>query len=298
MFHQHAHVLTGRWPQLPPMLTGLPRRQVTWSTTRGPLPSKPSRPSSTRTPGTTTFSLPRSTQRWAPRKCTLTPACSPEWQAARARAPERCVEGLPQVLRLDPATERRLLALLRERILPVAQKSLRVWKKGDTLHRTLLSVPACAGIWTPCGGDDGIVARVLPKHHAMQVSPGLLVPSRPRGPQRRVGGHKHHMPHAVLHRIAAHPSRRGRAAARAAACVLRAAAHGAGALQAGARLSCAAADRRAAYRQVVIALERCAHGPGAFCGSKCTGGSRCWLTSALRLPSLATQVRDPSWKGG
>ena len=51
-------------------------------------------------------------------------------------------------MRLDPEAERRLLGLLRERILPVAQKSLRVWKKGDArcrrppgrLYRTLLHV--------------------------------------------------------------------------------------------------------------------------------------------------------------
>ena len=37
-----------------------------------------------------------------------------------------------QVLRLDPGTEQRLLALLHGRILPVAQKSLRLWKRGVT----------------------------------------------------------------------------------------------------------------------------------------------------------------------
>ena len=36
-----------------------------------------------------------------------------------------------QVPRLGPGVEERLLALLRIRILPVAQKSLRLWSKGD-----------------------------------------------------------------------------------------------------------------------------------------------------------------------
>ena len=33
--------------------------------------------------------------------------------------------------RLEPGIEERLLALLRGRILPVALKSLRLWKRGD-----------------------------------------------------------------------------------------------------------------------------------------------------------------------
>lgn len=44
---------------------------------------------------------------------------------------EWCANGACQVVRLDPGVEARLLTVLRERILPVAQKSLRLWRKGD-----------------------------------------------------------------------------------------------------------------------------------------------------------------------
>lgn len=44
---------------------------------------------------------------------------------------EWCASGACQVLKLDPGLEARLLTLLRGRILPVAQKSLRLWRKGD-----------------------------------------------------------------------------------------------------------------------------------------------------------------------
>ena len=36
-----------------------------------------------------------------------------------------------QVLRLSPEDDKRLITLFRERILPVAQKALRLWKKGE-----------------------------------------------------------------------------------------------------------------------------------------------------------------------
>ena len=35
------------------------------------------------------------------------------------------------MLVLDPRAERRLVTLLRNRILPMAMKSLRLWEKGD-----------------------------------------------------------------------------------------------------------------------------------------------------------------------
>ena len=43
-----------------------------------------------------------------------------------------------QVLRLDPEVEERVRKLLCDRILPASQKCLRLWKKGDTLHSTVL----------------------------------------------------------------------------------------------------------------------------------------------------------------
>ena len=39
--------------------------------------------------------------------------------------------GACQVVKLNSGLEARLLMLLRERILPVAQRSLRLWRKGD-----------------------------------------------------------------------------------------------------------------------------------------------------------------------
>ena len=43
---------------------------------------------------------------------------------------EGCASGACQVVKLSPGVEARLLAMLRERVLPVAQKSLRLWRKG------------------------------------------------------------------------------------------------------------------------------------------------------------------------
>ena len=89
---EHVHVLTERWPQLPPVLRGLPGWQATWSTMRGRRPSKPSRPSLMRTPGTTMLSVLRSMQRWAPRGM-LAPACSLEWRVCATGAPEHVLRG-------------------------------------------------------------------------------------------------------------------------------------------------------------------------------------------------------------
>ena len=47
-----------------------------------------------------------------------------------AHAPSVC-QWSCQVLKLGPGVEQRLLAMFRTRILPVAQKSLRLWKQGD-----------------------------------------------------------------------------------------------------------------------------------------------------------------------
>ena len=56
-----------------------------------------------------------------------------------------------QVLRLSPEDEQRLMTLFRGRILPVAQKSLRLWKKGETRpHAAGLCDSRCHNAFSQC----------------------------------------------------------------------------------------------------------------------------------------------------
>ena len=70
-----------------------------------------------------------------------------------------------QVLKLSPGLEARLLTLLRGRILPVAQRSLRLWKKGDALPHPLHGTAFCLHLSTRapkfvvsswCGSGHGV----------------------------------------------------------------------------------------------------------------------------------------------
>lgn len=71
--------------------------------------------------------VPLNLGRRCPRQCTC---CHLLHRSGNIMCAGRC-----QVLRLGPGVEQRLLSLLRDRILPVAQKSLRLWKKGDAYCR-------------------------------------------------------------------------------------------------------------------------------------------------------------------
>ena len=63
-------------------------------------------------------------------------ALSGDWSVSEA------VQGMLQVMRRLPELEKRLLTLLCKRILPVALKSLRLWRKGDLCcHRPAAHMP-------------------------------------------------------------------------------------------------------------------------------------------------------------
>ena len=58
-------------------------------------------------------------------------ACAPRSRALSAKqAPNTCHWSF-QAPRLGPGVEQRLLTLLRNRILPILEQSLRLWKRGD-----------------------------------------------------------------------------------------------------------------------------------------------------------------------
>ena len=62
------------------------------------------------------------------------PRLLPWLPSSVAQAPSVC-QWSCQALKLGPGVEQRLLAMFRTRILPVAQKSLRLWKQGDVRCR-------------------------------------------------------------------------------------------------------------------------------------------------------------------
>ena len=88
----------------------------------------------------------------------MRPACCLGWLVQSVRH-QACTNEPFQVPRLGPGVEERLLTLFRNRILPMVQKNLRLWKKGDVRcrgpphavwHNALGRVYGRACTWMPC----------------------------------------------------------------------------------------------------------------------------------------------------
>ena len=108
---------------------------------------------------------------------------------------------------LDPRTEQRLAAVLRDRILPVALKSLRLWEKGGArcwrpvrmLHSALHLSHASehAGSQTPQKPGVAPWPGSCPCY-TTQTLTGMIFASRPRAPGGRMRRDDYHVPDPML----------------------------------------------------------------------------------------------------
>ena len=89
-----------------------------------------------------------------------------------------------QVMKLPPELEERMLTLLHERILPVAQKSLRLWRKGDHTAGFIMlkrcTAPCKRARMHPQHTSNLVWRCCMPKLCAMKARADMLCSSRAR----------------------------------------------------------------------------------------------------------------------
>ena len=100
-----------------------------------------------------------------------------------------CLAPQGQVLVLNPRTEERLAELLRDRILPAALESLRLWEKGGARCWQPVRMLHSALRWSHASEHAGTRTREKPgvalwpgscPCYTTQTRIGINVPSRPR----------------------------------------------------------------------------------------------------------------------